>query len=78
MTLIDKNEAIAKQVSKVFTKINNTAVNGYKKTEETALYLWGKTENFFVKNLFKKEGESLEDTKNACKIKPTKRQENTH
>lgn len=69
MTLIDKNEAIAKQVSKVFTKINNTAVTGYKKTEETALYLWGKTENFFVKNLFKKEGESLEDTKKRLQNK---------
>lgn len=61
MTLADMNDKIAKNVTEGFDKMSHTAVKGYKTTENTALNLWEKTEHFFVGNLFRKEGETVEE-----------------
>ena len=63
MTLADKHDKIAKNVTQGFGKMSETAVKGYQKTEDTALGLLEKTENFFVDKLFRKEAETVEEAK---------------
>lgn len=43
--------------------VAETIVSGYKKTEDVAINAYEKTENFFVRTLFSKNGETVNQTK---------------
>jgi hypothetical protein len=56
-------EAIEEGVVGGYKKIENTVVTGYKKVEHGAVNGFRKVSDFFIKKLFSREGETVEETR---------------
>ena len=56
-------EAIEEGVVGGYKKIENTVVSGYKKVETGAVNGFRKVSDFFIKKLFSREGETVEETR---------------
>lgn len=55
-----------------YKKIENGVVNGYQKIEDGAVSGWGSVRDWFIKVLFKKKGETLEEAKERLGAGPSK------
>lgn len=67
MTLADKNQKIEKKVVSTYKNIEDTVVNGYKKMEKCAVESFSKVSDSFIDKLFRRTGETIEETKARLK-----------
>ena len=63
----EKLNNIAKAAQETYQAIEDGVVGAYKKVEEGAIGAYEKVEDFFVDKMFRKEDESLEETKERLK-----------
>lgn len=60
---VEVNEKIAEGVTKGYKKIEDGVVSGYKKIEDGVVEGFNKVSDKFVKKLFTKDGETVEEAK---------------
>lgn len=63
MSLLEKNEKIAKKVVDVHKAIEKTVVGGYKATEKAAVSGFNTISDKFIGAFFKKDNETVEEAK---------------
>lgn len=63
----EKLKEIAKTAQEVYRTIEDGVVGTYQKLEDGAVAAYEKTEDFFVDKLFRREDETLEQTKERLK-----------
>ena len=62
-------EAIEENVVGTYKKIEDGVVSGYKKVEQGAVSGFRKVSDFFIKKLFSREGETVDETRNRLSRK---------
>ena len=63
----EKLNNIAKAAQETYQAIEDGVVGAYKKVEEGAVSAYEKVEDFFVDKMFRREDETLEETKDRMK-----------
>ena len=66
----DKLNNIAKAAQETYQAIEDGVVGAYRKIEDGAVSAYEKVEDFFVDKMFRKEDETLEETKERLKNHP--------